>query len=76
MKPKPGTKSEQRDVGLVADAPDPIEQKGAPVPALDFSGNDFWIETNGRIAHHSGPVMNPSSGLIRDYPREVEQFRE
>ena len=40
-KSEAGNKSEQRDVGLVADAPYPIEQKRAPVPALISAGMAF-----------------------------------
>src|ERR1051325_8799783 len=31
---------QQRDVSLVDDAPDPVEQERAPVPAPDFRRND------------------------------------
>src|ERR1700686_3837275 len=45
---------QERDVGVVADAPYPIEQECAPVPAVDFRRNGFRIGTNGRVAHDAG----------------------
>jgi len=44
-------KREQRDVGLVADAPDPVEQERAPVPAVDFRGDGLPVEKRGCVAH-------------------------
>src|SRR6476660_8607171 len=54
-----GNEREQRDVGLVADTPDPIEKERAPIPAPDFRRNDFW----GRHARPSRSSSNPVCDL-------------
>src|SRR5262249_2533845 len=45
-----GNERQERDIRLVANAPDPIEKEGAPIPTPDFRRDDFRIGTGGRVA--------------------------
>src|SRR5215471_1982199 len=47
---------EQCDEGIVADAPYPIEQEGAPVPAVDFRRDGSRLVANARVHHGPNPV--------------------
>src|SRR5271169_693181 len=42
---------QQCDVSVVADTPNPVEQKCAPVPAVDFRRDGFWFDTKTCVTH-------------------------
>src|ERR1051326_8040725 len=44
-------KHQERDPGVVADAPDPVEQHRAPVPAPDLGRDDGGLALSGRVFH-------------------------
>ena len=43
--------SQQRDVGVVADAPDPVEQERAPVPAVEFGRDVLRFDAYACVGH-------------------------
>src|SRR3982074_2613122 len=64
---------QQRDEGVVSDAPDPVEQEGAPVPAVDFRRDGFRYGPDARLTHYRCPplaaVIAPASGQSSSHRR-------